>query len=275
MGPSVTRRRPYGLLSLLIVTSTVIGTLGVAPATATVKTGAPRITVPAPPGPAATPGAKLWAARNWSGYALPVSGTPATKYTSVTGSWTVPSVNAPPHPGKAKQYSATWVGIDGDNDGNDLIQAGTEQDWARGSASYYAWWEILPAAETPIASITVQPGDSMTVSIVQGSPDWTITLTDETTGKSFTTEKSYSGLHETAEWIQEAPTVGGRVAALAHDSTVVFQDLTANGANPALVESDGIEMVKARKVISIPSAPNAEQNGFAVAFGKVAPPPPS
>jgi hypothetical protein len=273
MGPNATRR--YGLLSLLIVTGTVIGTLGVSPATAAVNTGAPRITVPDPLGPAATPGAQPWKARNWSGYALNgAQDTPVTTYSSVSGSWTVPTVNAPPRPAKAKQYSATWVGIDGFT-GHDLIQAGTEQDWIRGSASYYAWWEILPAAETPIPSIPVNPGDSMTVSIVQGSPDWTITLTDETTGKSFTTEKPYSGPDDSAEWIQEAPTVGSRIAALAHDSTVVFQDLTVDGANPALTDSDRGEMVKARKVISTPSAPNADQNSFAVAFGNVAPPPPN
>ena len=35
-------------------------------------------------------------------------------------------------------------------------------DYYSGSAHYAAWWEILPAAETSITSITVHPGDHMT-----------------------------------------------------------------------------------------------------------------
>jgi len=195
-------------------------------------------------------------------------------FTSVTGSWTVPSVNAP-HAENAFQYSSTWVGIDGFDRGDDnLIQAGTEQDWMGGTASYQAWWEILPAAETPIPSITVHPDDVMTVSITKGSPNWTITVTDTTTHQSFTTKKAYAGPQSSAEWIQEAPTVGGSIASLAHDSPVVFEGLTADATSPGLTSSNAGKMVKGRKVISIPSAPNATGDGFTVAFGKTAPPPP-
>jgi hypothetical protein len=267
------RRRQFGFLSLLVLTTTVTG-IGISPLVQTVAaapgTHAPRISVPKPAGTQAVTSDQPWTARNWSGYALDDS-----SYTDVVGSWTVPTVNAPQHHKKARQYSATWVGIDGFNGGSDLIQAGTEQDWANGTASYGAWWEILPAPETPIASITVHPDDNMTVSIAQGSPDWTITVTDVTTGQSFTTKKIYGGEHSSAEWIQEAPTVGRKIAALAHDSTVDFTGLLVNGANPGLTTADAGEMVKGGKVISTPSSPNAAQNGFAVAFGDIAPPPPS
>jgi hypothetical protein len=75
---------------------------------------------------------------------------------------------------------------------------------------------------------------------------------------------------------QQARTVGGSIAPLAHDSDVIFQDLTVNnGANPDLTSSDAGVMMKGRKVISTPSAPNTGGNGFAVAFSKVAPPPPA
>jgi hypothetical protein len=213
-------------------------------------------------------------ARNWSGYAINTS-----VYTSVSGTWTVPTVTAPPHPTDAAQYSATWVGIDGFNlrDRN-LIQAGTEQDWNNGIAFYQAWWEILPQGETVIPLITVHPGDTMSVSIQKGSPDWTITVSDVTTGQTFSTKQTFRGKGESAEWIQEAPTVGGRVAPLADFGTVDFTNATANGANPELNSSDLGIMAKGkggRDVLSTPSLPNAEANGFAVAYGDAAPPPPS
>ena len=260
----------FGWRSLLLVVMSAVGLPGaVTLATPAVSDAhAPRVQVPGPP---ANPNTIVcnqpWLASNWSGYALNCA-----TFTSVSGTWTVPTVE---HSEKKSRYSATWVGIDGfnQNDGN-LIQAGTEQDWNHGVASYGAWWEVLPAYETPITSITVHPGDVMTVSIVKGSPDWTITVTDITTDRSFSTQQSFSGDGESAEWIQEAPTVNGAIARLAHDSTFAFSDATANGVNPGFTTDNVGRMVQRRKVVSTPSAPNAGQNGFAVAYGKVAPPPP-
>ena len=124
-----------------------------------------------------------WASSNWSGYAR--TGT----YTRVTGAWVVPSVAS----SRKATYSSQWVGIDGFNNSK-LIQTGTEADYFNGSAHYAAWWEILPAAETVIPSITVRPGDHMTASITKGSgTSWTITITDTTTSKSFSTVRTYTG----------------------------------------------------------------------------------
>ena len=129
--------------------------------------------------------ANSWGSRNWSGYAVTGSG-----FTSVTGSWKVPTVTVT----KGNRYSSTWVGIDGFSNSN-LIQAGTEQDSFRHHALYYAWWEILPAYETPIPAsvVPVSPGDTITVSITRGTPTWTITVTDTTKSRSFTTHQVYTG----------------------------------------------------------------------------------
>lgn len=137
-----------------------------------------------------------WASSNWSGYAVTSS-----VYHSVTATWVVPAVAA----SRKATYSSNWVGIDGYNN-SDLIQTGTESDYYNGSAHYDAWWEILPAAETVIPSITIKPGDTVTASIVKGSgSSWAITITDGS--QSFTTTQSYSGPGASAEWIEEAPTV--------------------------------------------------------------------
>ncbi|HXA29251.1 MAG TPA: G1 family glutamic endopeptidase [Candidatus Angelobacter sp.] len=207
-----------------------------------------------------------WSSSNWSGYAK--TGGP---FTSATGRWVVPSVS---QTSKAS-YSSSWVGIDGFNNSS-LIQTGTEQDWYSGSAHYAAWWEILPAAETVIPSITPSPGDVMTASITQVSAgQFTITLTDTTRNQSFTTQQAYGGQLTSVEWIQEAPSLGGRVATLAHySSPTLFDPGTANGHSPGLTAADGGVMVQSRTQVSTPSAPDGDTDGFNVSYGSAAPSPP-
>ena len=165
-----------------------------------------------------------WSSSNWSGYAK--TGT----FTKATGQWIVPGAAR----SKGSTYSSAWVGIDGFK--SSLIQTGTESDYYGGSAHYAAWWEILPAAETVIPSTTVHPGDHMSASITKGSGNsWTITLTDTTTGKSFTTTQNYTGPGSSVEWVEEAPSIGGHVATLVqYSSPDTFDPGTANGGNPGL-----------------------------------------
>jgi hypothetical protein len=236
---------------------------------------APNIPGPPPATVHGTAVARQWTSRNWSGYAITGGKKAKLKYTSVGGTWTVPTVTGSDN--DSAQYSATWVGIDGflPHDQH-LIQAGTEEDWIDGSPFYQAWWEILPAPETPITTITVHPGDTMDVSITRDGSDWTIAVTDTSTGRSFTTDQTYQGPLSSAEWIQEAPTLGRRIATLADDSTFAFALGTANGANPDLVSTEAGTMVnKAGVAISTPSVPDTDTDGFAVAYGAVAPPAPS
>jgi Peptidase A4 family len=206
-----------------------------------------------------------WASSNWSGYAR------TGAYTAVTAAWVVPSVASSRKP----TYSSQWVGIDGFNNSS-LIQTGTEADFYNGSAHYAAWWEILPAAETVIPSITVHPGDHMSASIANVSgTNWTITITDTTTGAASTTAHTYSGPGTSAEWIEEAPSVGGRIATLArYSSPDTFDPGTANGGNPGLTVADGGVMIQRNAQVSTPSAPDSDTDGFNMAYGRTAPAPP-
>jgi Peptidase A4 family len=207
-----------------------------------------------------------WTSSNWSGYA--VTGSTGT-FHSVTGQWTVPSVSA----SSGATYSSSWVGIDGFNDSN-LIQTGTEQDYYNGAAHYYAWWEILPAAETVISGINVNPGDTITASISRGANGtWTIQISDGT--QTSTTTHSYSGQLTSAEWIEEAPSVGGRIARLAHYSLTDFDPGTANGSDPRLVSADGGVMIQSRTQVSTPSRPDSDTDGFNVQYGSSTPSAPS
>lgn len=207
-----------------------------------------------------------WASSNWSGYAMTGSG-----FKAVTGHWTVTAVT----PSRKANYSSQWVGIDGYNNSS-LIQTGTESDYYGGSAHYYAWWEILPAAETVIRSISVRPGDAMTASLTHGAgSSWTIKITDSRTGASFTTARTYTGPRTSAEWIEEAPTIGGRVATLANYGLATFDPGTVNGVNPHLTAGESGVMVQKGVQVSTPSKPDKDTDGFRAAYGSTAPTPPS
>ncbi len=129
---------------------------------------------------------------NWSGY-IEENG----PFTSVTGTFSVPSLlpNTP-----TSDLMAEWVGIDGGNGGNSLIQAGfneTPDPHDPGNPKGFViqpWWEILPAPETYITNVSIQPGDEVTVAITQiGGTQWRITLTDDNHGGTFTIDRTYTG----------------------------------------------------------------------------------
>jgi hypothetical protein len=192
-------------------------------------------------------------------------------YSSVSAQWVVQAVS----PSRKATYSSEWVGIDGYNNSS-LIQTGTESDYYNGAAHYDAWWEILPAAETVIPSIAVTPGDHMSATIVKGSgSSWTITISDTSRNESFSTVQTYTGPQTSAEWIEEAPTVGGRVAPLANYGQTTFDPGTVNGGNPGLTASDGGVMVQKGVQVSTPSNPDSDTDGFNVAYGATAPSPPA
>ncbi|HEY3608701.1 MAG TPA: G1 family glutamic endopeptidase [Pseudonocardiaceae bacterium] len=195
---------------------------------------------------------------NWSGYAETGS------FTTAVGNWTVPTVSRTSN--TPNRFSSQWVGIDGFNNQN-LIQTGTEADFTNGSAHYLAWWEILPAPETVIPSITVHPGNSMTASVTKVSgTTWRISIRNNSTGQSFTINRTYRGAGTSAEWIEEATSVNGQIGPPAKFSTFSFSNLTSNNANPNLNANEEIFLVQNGTTFSTPSAPNSAHNGFSVTY---------
>jgi hypothetical protein len=204
---------------------------------------------------------------NWSGNGEPGS------FTSIGGSWTVPSVT--PAAG-VTDYSSTWIGIDGLAN-RFLIQTGTESDVIGGVVHYDAWTEVLPQAERVVAHMAVSPGNHMTAAINQVSGrTWTITVTDRTTGASYTQTRRYRGPGASAEWIEERPQVGRSLATLAPYGSTTFTGLTADGGVPRLSAPDAISMIgnTGSRVISTPSALSTSGTAFTVAYGSTAPPAP-
>jgi hypothetical protein len=167
---------------------------------------------------------------NWSGYAVTGS-----DFTSAEGSWIVSAVTCT----SGSQYSAFWVGIDGDQPDSDTVeQTGTESDCNGKNPSYSAWYEFYPANSHTITSVPVKPGDYMSAKVVSSGSEFTVTLTNVTTGKSYSkTETVSKAKRNSAEWIAEAPccTLGGGILPLADFGTGLFgkDNTSVTGTNYA------------------------------------------
>jgi hypothetical protein len=217
-----------------------------------------------------------WASSNWSGYAE--TGT----YHSISANWTVPTAAFT----RTASYSAAWIGIDGFKN-NSLIQTGTEQDYSSGAARYGAWWttsangfleQTITSGCTGIGASAcgvVKAGDQMSASISGSGTSWSMTLANTSRGWSFANPVTYNGPGASAEWIMEAPTVGGHVAPIANYSTFPFDSGTVNGVSPSLVAANGGELIQGGVVTSIPSIPDNIGDGFNSAYGSTQPSPPA
>jgi hypothetical protein len=175
---------------------------------------------------------------NWSGYAAESSfSSPQSNYfTSVSGSWVVPAVKAPP----TAAYSSFWVGLDGYSSSS-VEQIGTDSDVdSHGVAHYYAWYEMYPNPSFQITSITVSPGDTVSASVTYGSyannNNFQLQITDTPVGGTAQTatilQKSTSAKLSSAEWIAEAPSASFfRILPLADFGTVNFSQGAATSTS--------------------------------------------
>jgi hypothetical protein len=212
---------------------------------------------------------------NWSGYDQGTLEKNDKLFSSMAGDWTVPT--ATQHtPGEA-EYSSTWIGIGGGCvdagctvTDSTLVQLGTEQDVAAdGTASYSAWWELVPVPSVTISTMTVKPGDHMHATLASTLPGvWTMTMSDLTNGGSFSQTVPYPSTELSAEWIEETPVViqtgtGTGIAALPNLGTVHFQKTQANGANAALTAAEAMQLVDSNgNTLATPSAPNTAGTAF-------------
>jgi hypothetical protein len=168
------------------------------------------------------------ASTNWAGYA--VSG---STFTDVKGTWVQPAVTCP---ATGSTYAAFWVGLGGFAGGpGGLEQIGTEGECDQGRPSYTAWYELLPAGSVTIP-LAIAPGDTVSAEVSVDGLTATLTITDETSGRTFTTVQTPSALDtSSAEWIAEAPSrcFGDQCLqlTLANFGTVQFSgsSTTANG----------------------------------------------
>jgi hypothetical protein len=163
---------------------------------------------------------------NWSGYIVQSSN--GQNFSKVSGSWTQPSAST-----SSQGYSAFWVGLGGaSQQSGSLEQVGTAADMAGGQATYYAWYELVPAGEVKL-DLAIHPGDRMAGSVTVDGTNVTISLSDKTTGQSVTKTLTMSNPDtSSAEWIAEAPSVQSQTGdlqplPLANFGQVSFTDTSA------------------------------------------------
>jgi len=175
---------------------------------------------------------------NWSGYVLP---TTSGSVTQVGANWTVVPANCTSTP---NSHSSSWVGIDGESDGQ-VLQTGTETDCVRGQQLDYGWFENYPSPPVGL-ELAVHSGDLISGELRQiSSGYWSYALTDLTSGQVATSPSpiAYQGPGSSAEWIEEDP--GDQVLPLSNFGTVEFSNVIVNGAAPSLDPADnGLNMIQ-------------------------------
>jgi hypothetical protein len=216
---------------------------------------------------------------NWSGY---VTRSKTHRITAVKSAFISPNPTSQPG------YSSTWTGIGGFTS-HDLIQAGTSEFVYGSGPHYFAWYEMLPGPETHLHNCTGDPlctvtgGDHMSVNIKRlPSGKWRISITDASNGWSWTKTVSYSSSRSSAEWILEAPTVGGGQSKLPQGLGTSFfgptSKYTANGSTRTIAQGNPVtvDMVYGHnKPEATPSPLASDDQSFNVcAYASSCPTPP-
>jgi hypothetical protein len=189
---------------------------------------------------------------NWSGYAVA-----GGRYTTVSASWTQPSVNCSITP---TGWSSFWIGLDGDTS-NTVEQTGTEADCSSGRPVYSAWYEMYPKFPKTYSN-RVAPGDHFSASVTtDGRGNFTLTLSDATQGWTQTTgARLKSARLASAEVIAEAPSSSGGVLPLADFGSVGFSAATVNGA--LLTSSTpGLDPITMASGSTVKAQPSSMSNG--------------
>jgi hypothetical protein len=102
-----------------------------------------------------------------------------------------------------------------------------------GRAEYYAWYELLPAGQVKL-NLSIHPGDEISGRVTVNDDSVTVSLSDQTTGKSVVkTVQMNHPATSSAEWIAEAPAsyaVGAntRILPLADFGKVTFRHASAS-----------------------------------------------
>ncbi len=213
------------------------------------------------------------ASQNWAGYVIsPSNG--SSGFSRVSGSWVQPSAN----PSAGDGYSAFWVGLGGSGQAESLEQIGTQADVSGGQTTYYAWYELVPSAQVRI-NLPIQPGDHISASVSVRGIDVTVSLTDQTTGRSYTNTLQMSNPDtSSAEWIAEAPSTSDgqgdlQPVPLADFGTVSFSNATAignDGHTGSISDSDWTNQAVALSGTSTagaqPSALSTDGSSFSVTW---------
>lgn len=260
--------RSKRLLATAALTVTAIAcAVGATSSPASASTSAASATTentPQPGGPLVKPASNITSnvtttetiSENWSGYA--VAG--KKQYTYVHSTFVQPTITCT---GVADQWTSDWVGLDGYND-NTVEQDGTFA-WCGGpdntTPKYEAWYEMFPAAS--VSAFKVKPGDVIdtVVSYSDSTSEFTLTVTDLTTGKTATdTAACSSCTRASAEWIIERPALCNAAGTKCFLTQLADFGSSTMGGDEAQVEGGNLKGVGGFTNFAI-NAVNPDANG--------------
>ncbi len=204
---------------------------------------------------------------NWAGYIdSPTSSSGA--YTSISGSWTIPTISA----SKSDAVASQWIGLGGVSS-TDLLQMGTIEEEENGQPMAEVFWEKLPDVAQNVLSVPI--GSKVTVNISEAtSSTWNLTFSatspaGQTQTQTITEDldSSYDGgVGTSAEWISEDPSdANGQLVPLANMGTINYQSATVDGQ---LLNSAGntvkpVALVSSsQNVLIYPSIVGADNESF-------------
>jgi hypothetical protein len=180
--------------------------------------------------------AGVWTGDNWSGGVVNVP--TGQSFNGILGDWVVPNVY-PATPTAEWCFCANWIGLDGDGSG-DVCQAGVECQVfgtrsSRIAGSAYHWHQWFPGPAVTVTNVPVGFGDFVTVVLCTpsgaGSKTATVHFADITSGIGTSYVISAPNVTtlagNSAEWIVEAPTIGGVQSPLADYGEVFFSSCVA------------------------------------------------
>ncbi|MDD1678122.1 MAG: hypothetical protein LUO93_02920 [Methanomicrobiales archaeon] len=214
-------------------------------------TGGPGPGMPTPPPPSLTPIVPVTTfptlpvtppeniSVNWAGYVVETTFEYPDKNAieAVEAVWNVPAVNC--SSAERKEYSsAFWVGIDGFSSGS-VEQIGTDSDCIRGSAVYYAWYELYPRDSVTL-DLVITSGDEIHAKVMYlGDRQFMFSLTDITSNQSVYLNETTTTTVErnSAEWIAEAPVYRHQILPLSEFGPVEFMNVsvTVNGTTGPII----------------------------------------
>src|SRR6478752_8182275 len=209
---------------------------------------------------------------NWSGYAVEtnIASPQANAFTDVQATWIVPSLS-PSASSNQNAYSSTWIGLDGDSS-KTVEQIGIEQDYIKGVAVYYAWYEMYPKSVVKL-DLVIQAGDTISAEVKYlGNNTYQLSLEDVTSGHSSTIQvQSSKPIRSSAEWIEEGT---GRVADF---NTVTFTNahatailptgtITGSISDSAWQTEESTLVSKSGGVIAAPTPLSTDGSSFSINF---------
>ncbi|HEV2427325.1 MAG TPA: G1 family glutamic endopeptidase, partial [Acidimicrobiales bacterium] len=228
----------------------------------------------------------------WSGLYLP---TASSTFTSVSGRFTVPTLNCSDTP---LGVVSIWDGLGGENwstgqDSGALLQTGVSSICLDGTQNNLAWWELWPSTvntEVNFYNFPVVAGDAIQVGVFRRADGkWETLLTDLNTGLSAVmvtggdwgiepasgatplavqgsaAKVKYSG-GTTAEWIVEDPlnTLSDNSETFANFGSVTFTDLATSPFALSMSPSDELAIVQSGS--SLAATTSLTSDGFTTSY---------